>query len=255
MKRLDVVGKVFNRLTVVRDVPSSKPRKVIARCECGNILEVLLCNVVSKHTKSCGCLRRGVPKKHGLAKSTEYKTWQCIKDRCYNTTNRHYPSYGGRGITMFEGWREDFSAFYKYVGVKPTSGGRWSLGRVDNNGNYEPGNVRWEDTFTQARNRSKLSSNTSGHSGVTAREHNGRVRWVARWYDLTGQSCSKSFSEKVHGVAAKTMAVEYRAQMIELLNQQGAGYSDQHGEEFPRWEGDKIIVENVLDKLGTSYEQ
>jgi hypothetical protein len=61
-----------------------------------------------------------------------------------------YEDYGGRGVTMHEGWADDFQAFYDHIGPKPGPG--YSVDRIDNEGNYKPGNVRWATQKTQARN-------------------------------------------------------------------------------------------------------
>ncbi len=93
--------------------------------------------------------------KHGLASSKdkitpEYTLWRNIKDRCLNKKNKSYKYYGGRGISICELWVNDFSAFLNDVG--PRRGKHLSLDRIDNNGNYEPGNVRWATHKTQMNN-------------------------------------------------------------------------------------------------------
>ena len=77
-----------------------------------------------------------------------------IKDRCFNPNGPGYGCYGGRGITMHEPWRRDYRAFCDWVssnlGQRPDG---MTLDRIDVNGNYEPGNLRWADAKTQAFNR------------------------------------------------------------------------------------------------------
>lgn len=97
-------------------------------------------------------------------KTPEYRAWCHMKDRCYRKTTAHYPRYGGRGIKVFPLWMNDFEAFYKHIGKRPTAG--HSLDRINNDGDYEPGNVRWADSFTQASNKGMRSSNTTGYTGV-----------------------------------------------------------------------------------------
>jgi hypothetical protein len=83
--------------------------------------------------------------------STEYHTWCSIKDRCLNKGCKYYHKYGGRGITMYDGWVKSFEDFFEYVGKKPTP--KHSIDRYPNNdGNYEPGNVRWATNKEQMRN-------------------------------------------------------------------------------------------------------
>lgn len=83
--------------------------------------------------------------------SKEYTARISMLARCYNPKNKHYRDYGGRGITVCAAWRESFEAFLADVGHKPHSG--LSLDRINNDGNYEPGNVRWATATQQARNQ------------------------------------------------------------------------------------------------------
>lgn len=85
-------------------------------------------------------------------KSREYSTWQSMKQRCYNPNNRWYKAYGGRGITICDEWRESFMAFYRDMGDKPEG---MSIDRIDNDGNYEPGNCRWTTQKVQRNNQRK----------------------------------------------------------------------------------------------------
>lgn len=70
----------------------------------------------------------------------EYNRWAGIKTRCYNKNNKAYYRYGGRGITMYHKWRYSFYNFINDIGKCPGPG--FSLDRIDNDGNYEPGNVK-----------------------------------------------------------------------------------------------------------------
>jgi hypothetical protein len=71
--------------------------------------------------------------------------------RCTDPSARRYDRYGGRGIYVCREWREDFWAFYSHVGPRPSND--HSIDRIDSNGNYEPGNVRWATQLEQQRNR------------------------------------------------------------------------------------------------------
>lgn len=89
--------------------------------------------------------------KHGMYKTPEYKVWKGAIDRCCNPKCKHFHLYGGRGISICEKWRHDFAAFIQDVGPRPSR--EHSLDRYPNNdGNYEPGNVRWATRSEQQRN-------------------------------------------------------------------------------------------------------
>lgn len=92
-----------------------------------------------------------------------YSTWSAIKQRCYNPKSGAYRHYGERGITMYSKWIDDYDAFEEYMGEKPSP--KHSIDRIDVNGNYEPGNLRWA-TMTE-QNRNRRVDNKSGYTGVT----------------------------------------------------------------------------------------
>lgn len=100
----------------------------------------------------------GCKEQHGLSGTHEYQIWANMKDRCYNKDCRFYGRYGGRGIKVYEPWLQDVEAFCKYMGPRPSP--RHSLDRIDNSGNYEPGNVRWATYEEQNINRRKYKKRT-----------------------------------------------------------------------------------------------
>lgn len=95
----------------------------------------------------------GRPKKPGT-NGPEYMSWRAMKSRCLNPNATGYKNYGGRGITVCARWL-DFQNFYADMGPRPEG---TSLDRIDVNGNYEPGNVRWSTDTAQVRNRRKFEN-------------------------------------------------------------------------------------------------
>lgn len=152
----DLAGTTFNRLTVLEFVKIYNHYAYWrCLCACGNECIVRSDNLKNGAVKSCGCLlNEGNNNKHSMSGTKIYKNWSGIKKRCYNPNCKDYPNYGGRGITMFEIWMDNFQAFYDYVSTLPHFGEKgYSLDRINNDGNYEPGNLRWATKKQQANNR------------------------------------------------------------------------------------------------------
>jgi hypothetical protein len=88
----------------------------------------------------------------GGKKTAEYTVWDHMMQRCYNPNNPEFKNYGDRGIKVHEPWHK-FEEFIADVGLKPEGGRRISFGRIDNDGDYKPGNVEWQTPAKQSRNR------------------------------------------------------------------------------------------------------
>lgn len=158
--KIDVVGRVFARATVVSDGPKAPNgrRTVICRCSCGSEFSCDPRDLMKGHTKSCGCLQREAVRgtaismtTHAMTGSPEYISWVHMKGRCQNQKNRKYSQYGGRGIRVCQSWDENFEAFLRDMGEKPFAGA--SIDRINVDGDYEPGNCRWADAKMQAQNK------------------------------------------------------------------------------------------------------
>ena len=98
-------------------------------------------------------LRRSPQEIHGMSGTPEYTTWNGMKRRCNNPSEDSWAHYGGRGVKIYGPWKKSFIEFYNYIGPKPSPG--HSIDRIDNDGHYEPGNVRWATKEQQLSNRSE----------------------------------------------------------------------------------------------------
>ena len=118
-------------------------------------------------TKSCGCLRREVAgnaqRTHSQSQTSTYNIRKQIFQRCHNPANSKYKDYGARGITVCERWRDSFEAFIADIGQRPPG---LSIERIDNNGNYEPGNVRVGDAKRASQQPEARESNAQDPSFV-----------------------------------------------------------------------------------------
>lgn len=163
-------GMKFGRLLIVSIFTDEKGNRCAACiCDCGKKTGPRLHAIRAGLTRSCGCYANETrsigPRKHGEVnggtETPEYRAWSHIKDRCYNPNAKEYHNYGGRGIVMCDKWLKDFPSFLADVGRRPSS--KHSLDRYPNNdGNYEPGNVRWATPLEQSRNRRTHRINVKG---------------------------------------------------------------------------------------------
>lgn len=162
MSAIEMTGRTFGRLTVLgraEGQDSNRGAMWMCRCECGAEKSISGSQLRRpKGSRSCGCLQREnargvVTHGHSLAgrRTPEYAAWLSMRNRCFHQDDKTWPNYGGRGITVCQEWADSFEAFFRDVGPRPGKG--FSLGRIDNEGHYEPGNVRWETSSQQNSNR------------------------------------------------------------------------------------------------------
>lgn len=151
------------------------------RCECGAIVIVASARLKpgSKQTLSCGCLRSELlsvrQRTHGQSQKPLYAVWNGMRSRCGNPNNAAYQRYGARGIRVCDKWASSFEAFAADVGEPPTP--QHQLDRFPNNdGHYEPGNIRW--ALSKANNRNKTNNRVI--------EFNGERKCITEWAESIG---------------------------------------------------------------------
>lgn len=180
----DLTGQRFGRLMVLYDTGERRDRHVVwhCQCDCGNELDVRSGDLVSVRTTSCGCYQRQrvaeVHTVHGMARKEKihpiYWTWRGMLQRCENPSDEAYKNYGFRGIKVCDEWHK-FVPFCDWALANGWQKGL-QLDRINNNGNYEPGNCRWATPQENSRNRRDNRMITFA----------GKTQCLAAWADETG---------------------------------------------------------------------
>lgn len=145
----------------------------VCKCiNCGDITKRIKGNIL-RTVGDCKCVHPVGKYGHRLKEiKPEYKCWLNIKLRCRNPKIKQYDKYGGRGIDICEEWFNSFKSFFDHIGKRPSR--KHSVDRINNDGNYEPGNVRWATVKEQANNRS---------SNVEI-EYDGHTLNITQWAEL-----------------------------------------------------------------------
>lgn len=229
--KIDLTGSKFNNLTILEYVTSSsKTRKCVCLCGCGNTIIASAASVKFGNTKSCGCLKKKVLQdrntKHSMRNTPEYEAWRGAKKRVDGKDREKYVLHG---ITMDADFYSDFKKFYDYIGPRPSD--QHSLGRIDNFKGYTRGNIRWEITDEQARNHSKQINNKTGVVGVFKITRKDKYTSYVAKCTVADLDFKKEFSCNKYGEElAFFLACEQRDKWV-IVNELcfGIKYADTHG--------------------------
>lgn len=179
----DITGQKFGKLTVLKTSHKDSRGEWhwLCRCDCGNLKTVSGNKLRSGNTISCGCVQRGLRssgvlrRSHGMTNSRLYVAWRNMKSRCGNPKNIEFNSYGGRGISICEAWKNSFEAFSDWA-LSHGYAENLTLDRIDVNGNYCPENCQWITDKEQRLNTRRSHSVTA--FGVT--------KTIKEWSDWSG---------------------------------------------------------------------
>ena len=188
MKTKDIVspGDRFGRWTIIKESarvisPNGvKLRAFLCRCDCGKESIVRWYSLKSGRSVSCGCYMRshhseGWKYPENLIFSRLYTIWASMKQRCYNKSSSSYKTYGAKGITICDDWKDDFMAFYNWA-LSNGYSDNLTIDRINSKGNYEPSNCRWATYKEQANN---ISTNLRF-------AYNGEEHTIHEWADIVG---------------------------------------------------------------------
>ena len=177
MRCVDLTGKRFGRLTVIKRVYREGSNLVywLCKCDCGNKKEVRADSLKNGSTQSCGCYAKELATKHGLSHHPLYCIYNSMKERTTNKNIADYKYYGDRGIKVCKEWENDFMEFYNWAIDNGYKEGL-SIDRIDVNGDYEPSNCRWATAKQQLNNR------TFNHN-IT---YKGETHTISEWSEKIG---------------------------------------------------------------------
>ncbi len=174
-----MIGKKFDRLTVIKREPrrNKKNSYWLCKCICGNFKVVRRQHLLVGDVRSCGCLAKEISSrvhtKHGLEHTKSYRVWQGMIARCYKKTTDSYYLYGARGIVVCERWKHSIKDFYSDMGECPEE---MSIERINTNGNYSPKNCKWATLEEQANNK----------RNTIRIENNGENLTISQWSRKVG---------------------------------------------------------------------
>lgn len=249
----DMTGKTIGRLTVISRYLGERPDNSTSafwncKCLCGNHTIVSGTQLRTERTKSCGCLViEGAKKrflKHGHKRgkrnggyTATYTAYSHMMYRCYNSNDKYFYNYGGRGISVCERWKNNFNNFLTDMGEKPEN---TELDRIDNNGNYEPGNCRWTTKTQNLRN-------TRANAYI---EYNGRNLCVAEWSDITGLSQSTINRRKALGWSNEEILDTKKYDNGDVSPREKASFNNRINSQFVEYNGRRLTVTQLARETG-----
>ena len=174
-KMVDLTGKIFGQWIVIKNVGINKHGRAVWLCKCSCGKEVVVNSGDLLRGKSSKCSTCHLKYKHdlqiihGKAGTSIYVVWTNIKHRCYNPKDKDFHNYGGREnpIILSNEFRNSFKCFYDYVSTLDNFGVKgYTLDRINTDGHYERGNLRWANRTVQSLNKRITGKNKSGYIGV-----------------------------------------------------------------------------------------
>lgn len=209
-KMIDLTGQRFGRLTVLgRAENKGLATMWECLCDCGNLKFIASSSLRNGITKSCGCLQREMVSTtmmtHGKSKTSLYNKWHGIKQRCENQNNSCFKDYGGRGIKLCDEW-QNFDSFQEWA-LENGYQDELTIERINNNGNYEPGNCKWVTRKEQGNN--KRNNRLLSYKGETKTMH--------QWSEESGVNYNTLYTRLQNGwsveKALTTPTKKYKGEM------------------------------------------
>lgn len=201
----DITDERFGRLVAISYRRKGRKTLWLCRCDCGAKKEVVLGHLTQGKARSCGCLRAeknvARTRTHGMSRSPEYQAYRNALYRCTREADVRFASYGGRGIKFC------FASFQEFIGhIGPRPSPQHSLDRIDSDGNYEIGNVRWATAEKQSRNK------TSNRMVAV----NGEQRPLVEWAEIYGVPYKKAFERIFYGGWSPERALEIEGTVVHV---------------------------------------